>query len=90
MTSLPGLEAWPSGVHLSLRGGDRLDGPAYVSLPSLRPGEETDVSIRLRSPSSPGVYQGQWRMCTSNASECGGVSFSSLSVANRGFPNHTH
>lgn len=68
-----GLEAWPSGVHLNLRGGDRMDGPVYVSLPALSPGEETDVSIRLRSPSCPGVYQSHWRMCTPNASECGEI-----------------
>lgn len=39
---------------------------------SLEPQEVSDVSVQMRSPAAPGMYQGQWRMCTSTGLFYGG------------------
>ena len=46
----------------------------------LKPGEMTDVSIEMTSPSLTGIHQGQWRMCTAAGLYFGGkLSSKSLS-----------
>ena len=40
---------------------------------SLDPQEISDVSVQMRSPTAPGMYQGQWRMCTATGLFYGGV-----------------
>lgn len=39
---------------------------------SLDPQEISDVSVQMRSPTAPGMYQGQWRMCTATGLFYGG------------------
>lgn len=39
---------------------------------SLDPQEISDVSVQMRSPAAPGMYQGQWRMCTATGLFYGG------------------
>lgn len=39
---------------------------------SLDPQEMADVSVQMQSPASPGMYQGQWRMCTATGLYYGG------------------
>lgn len=39
---------------------------------SLDPQEISDVSVQMRSPTVPGMYQGQWRMCTATGLFYGG------------------
>lgn len=39
---------------------------------SLDPQEISDVSVQMRSPTNPGMYQGQWRMCTASGLFYGG------------------
>lgn len=39
---------------------------------SLEPQEMADVSVQMQSPASPGMYQGQWRMCTATGLYFGG------------------
>lgn len=39
---------------------------------SLDPQEMADVSVQMQSPVSPGMYQGQWRMCTATGLYYGG------------------
>ena len=43
-----------------------------IGLPSLKPGEMYDASVEMESPEGPGMYQGQWRMCTPTGMYCGG------------------
>lgn len=52
---------------------------------SLDPQEMTDVSVQMKSPTAPGMYQGQWRMCTATGLFYGGrllllLSFNQLYV----------
>ena len=35
----------------------------------LPPGEKFDISVSMRSPEKPGMYESQWRMATS-AGKC--------------------
>ena len=38
----------------------------------LQPGEMTDISVEMTSPSQTGIHQGQWRMCTAAGLYFGG------------------
>ncbi|XP_061651913.1 protein ILRUN-like isoform X2 [Phyllopteryx taeniolatus] len=44
------------------------------------PQEMTDVSVPMQSPVSPGMYQGQWRMCTATGLYYGDIIWVILSV----------
>ncbi|KAG9493236.1 hypothetical protein GDO78_001245 [Eleutherodactylus coqui] len=59
-----GSEAWPPGVCLRYVGGDQFGHVNMVLVRSLDSQEMTDVSVPMCSPNQPGMYQGQWRMCT--------------------------
>ncbi|XP_063320743.1 protein ILRUN-like isoform X2 [Pelmatolapia mariae] len=68
-----GAESWPPGVSLKYVGGDQFGHINMVMVRSLDPQEMTDVSVQMHSPVSPGMYQGQWRMCTATGLFYGGL-----------------
>ena len=70
--SLSGAESWPPGVCLKYVGGDQFGHVNMVMARSLDPQEMADVSVQMRSPVAPGMYQGQWRMCTATGLFYGG------------------
>ncbi|XP_064160258.1 protein ILRUN isoform X3 [Anguilla rostrata] len=67
-----GSESWPPGVCLKYVGGDQFGHVNMVMVRSLEPQEVCDVSVQMRSPVAPGMYQGQWRMCTATGLFYGG------------------
>lgn len=67
-----GAESWPPGVSLKYIGGDQFGHVNTVMVKSLEPQEISDVSVQMRSPTAPGMYQGQWRMCTATGLFYGG------------------
>lgn len=67
-----GAESWPPGVSLKYVGGDQFGHVNMVMVRSLDPQEISDVSVQMRSPAVPGMYQGQWRMCTATGLFYGG------------------
>lgn len=69
---VPGAESWPPGVCLKYVGGDQFGHVNMVMVKSLEPQEMADVSVRMQSPATPGMYQGQWRMCTATGLYYGG------------------
>lgn len=69
---LPGAESWPPGVCLKYVGGDQFGHVNMVMVRSLDPQEMADVSVQMQSPVAPGMYQGQWRMCTATGLYYGG------------------
>uniref|UniRef100_A0A3P9L259 Protein ILRUN n=1 Tax=Oryzias latipes TaxID=8090 RepID=A0A3P9L259_ORYLA len=75
-----GAESWPPGVCLKYVGGDQFGHVNMVMVRSLDPQEMTDVSVQMHSPVSPGMYQGQWRMCTATGLYYGDVIWVILSV----------
>lgn len=70
---LSGAESWPPGVCLKYVGGDQFGHVNMVMVRSLDPQEMADVSVQMQSPTSPGMYQGQWRMCTATGLYYGGT-----------------
>ncbi|XP_063064684.1 protein ILRUN [Engraulis encrasicolus] len=75
-----GAESWPPGVCLKYVGGDQFGHVNIVMVRSLDPQEISDVSVQMRSPATPGMYQGQWRMCTATGLFYGDVIWVILSV----------
>lgn len=69
---ITGAESWPPGVCLKYIGGDQFGHVNMVMVRSLDPQEISDVSVQMRSPTAPGMYQGQWRMCTATGLFYGG------------------
>ncbi|XP_012676278.2 protein ILRUN [Clupea harengus] len=75
-----GTETWPPGVCLKYVGGDQFGHVNIVMVRSLDPQEISEVSVQMRSPVTPGMYQGQWRMCTATGLFYGDVIWVILSV----------
>jgi len=70
-----GDESWPFGCSLRFVSGEQFGPHGSVSVDMLKPGEMTDVSIEMTSPSKTGIHQGQWRMCTAAGLYFGGKNF---------------
>ncbi|CAL1606565.1 unnamed protein product [Knipowitschia caucasica] len=75
-----GPESWPPGVCLKYVGGDQFGHVNMMMVRSLNPQEIVDISVQMQSPSSPGMYQGQWRMCTATGLYFGDVIWVILGV----------
>jgi len=67
-----GAESWPPGVCLKYIGGDQFGHVNMVLVKALDPQEVFDVSVQMHSPTAPGMFQGQWRMCTATGLFYGG------------------
>jgi len=57
-----GTSTWGSGYQLVFVGGDQMGALSAVSVPTTAPGSTADISVSMTAPSSPGTYQGNWRM----------------------------
>ena len=70
-----GTCTWDAGYRFAFLAGDRMSGPRSTPLgsldrlpqspplfPSVRPGEEIELSVTLIAPSEEGTYQGQWQL----------------------------
>ena len=69
-----GDERWPEGSYLTFTGGTNLASQTIVSIPTLNPGEVTDISVNMSSPPEPGMYESKWRMVNPSGSYFGGIS----------------
>lgn len=67
-----GESSWPTGCSLKFSSGDQLSHHDSVMVDQLPAHDCCDVSVEMNSPSSPGIYQGQWRMCTPTGQLFGG------------------
>lgn len=59
-----GDDNWPPGCNLRYCSGDNLSNTDRAIVDALIPGQVTDVSVEMHSPSNTGVYQSQWRLST--------------------------
>lgn len=59
-----GTCTWNSNYSIVFDRGEALGGPASAPLTSgnVAPGEEVEVSVRLRAPAEEGTYQGFWKL----------------------------
>lgn len=67
-----GDDRWPEGSYLAYTGGVNLAMKNTVCVRALNPGETTDISVDMNSPSLPGMYESKWRMATPNGCYFGG------------------
>ena len=51
-----------SGYTLVFDSGDAMSGASPISIGTVAPGQEVDVSVNLTAPSSNGSYRGYWRI----------------------------
>jgi Ig-like domain from next to BRCA1 gene len=56
-----GACSW-SGYSLVFDSGESMGGPASTSIGTVSPGQEVDLSVDLKSPSTDGTYRGYWRL----------------------------
>ncbi|CAK8679978.1 unnamed protein product [Clavelina lepadiformis] len=75
-----GGEKWPIGCTLRFVNGDRMGSPEWVAVADLPPNETLDVSVKMISPATPGIYQGQWRIYTRNMIPFGDIIWVIISV----------
>lgn len=66
-----GTEEWPLNCYLQCAEGENFGGER-IPVPSLLPGEGMNLTVKLKSPSQPGMHQSKWRLCTPSGSYFGG------------------
>ncbi|CAF0909235.1 unnamed protein product [Adineta ricciae] len=59
-----GTERWPSNCSLRFVNGDRFQERDEVYVSSLAPGEQTNISVHITSPSGSRIIRSQWRLFT--------------------------
>jgi len=84
-----GTDPWPEGCILKFTQGNRMsDGRSALSdrleVGCLPPGQKIDISVLMRSPEKPGMYESQWRMATSTGAFFGDTIWVILSVEQSG------
>jgi hypothetical protein len=59
-----GTCTWTSGYSVVFTGGEAMDAPASVPLPTtpVAPGESVDVSVTFVAPDSSGTYRSEWML----------------------------
>lgn len=67
-----GHERWPNNCLLKFINGDRLQTRDEIYVGSLLPGEQTNISVDLISPSTPRIIRSQWRLFTPTGVPFGG------------------
>lgn len=68
-----GEESWPFGCCLQFTSGDQLSTLQRIPVPPLSPSATAEVSVEMKSPSQPGMFQSKWRMITPTGSYFGGT-----------------
>jgi hypothetical protein len=88
-----GTCTWDAGYRFAFLAGDRMSGPRSTPLgtldrnpqspplfPTVRPGEEIELSVTLIAPSEEGTYQGQWQLFAPDGSPFGTAPFVQIRV----------
>jgi hypothetical protein len=83
-----GTCTWDAGYRFMFLSGDRMSGPRSSPLgsldrnpqspplfPSVRPGEEIELSVTLIAPSEEGTYEGQWQLFAPDGTPFGTVPY---------------
>lgn len=51
-----------TGFSMVFDSGDAMGGPATKAISTLNPGQEVDLDVDLKAPTTPGSYRGYWRI----------------------------
>jgi TolB protein len=71
---------WEAGTKLVFISGDQMGGLAQVPVGAVAAGSNTDVSVNLVAPSSPGTYRGNWQMQDPEGTHFGSVIYVQIVV----------
>lgn len=58
-----GACAW-SGYTLVFDSGESMNGPTTKAIGTVNPGQEIDIDVDLKAPTTAGTYRGYWRLVT--------------------------
>ncbi len=63
---------WTTAFALIFVGGEQMGAPDRVPLPqAVPPGGMVDISVNMRAPTTPGEYQGYWKLQSDKGTEFG-------------------
>jgi len=79
-----GNVAWPLDTQLIFVGGDNVSETISVSVGSIKPGGEIDISVQMKSPVRPGRYTSFWRL-SGDATRFGHRVWTDILVSNSSF-----
>jgi hypothetical protein len=71
---------WEAGTQLVFASGDQMGGPASVSVAATAAGSETDISVNLTAPASPGTYRGNWQLQAADGTRFGAIIYVKIVV----------
>ena len=69
---IAGHERWPTQLRLVFTNGRNFAHNAVIPVHPIDPGEMTDLTIPMMSPSQTGCYRGQWRLANISNNFFGG------------------
>lgn len=58
--------AWQAGFNFRFTSGEAMGGTTVALQSAVQPGAETNLSVELTAPGTPGTYRGNWRMTTAS------------------------
>ena len=68
-----GHERWPTQLRLVFTNGHNFANSIVIPVHPIDPGETTDLTIPMMSPSQTGCYRGQWRLANISNNFFGGL-----------------
>jgi hypothetical protein len=71
---------WEAGTQLVFVSGDQMGGPASVSIAATAAGSETDISVNLVAPATPGTYRGNWQLQAPDSTRFGAIIYVKIVV----------
>jgi len=83
-----GTCAWEPGTRLVFISGDPMGGPA-VDVPALAPGAQTDVSVSMTAPTTPGTYRANYQFQAPDGTRFGAVIYVQIVVPATPTPTFT-
>ncbi|MGA2112597.1 MAG: NBR1-Ig-like domain-containing protein [Anaerolineales bacterium] len=66
-----GTCTWDANYSITFVSGDQMSGATTTIGDSVAPGDTTDITVSMVSPSSDGSYTGYWRMADDNGNQFG-------------------
>jgi len=79
-----GTCVWEAGSKFNFVGGDAMGSSALVLAKSVNPGEETELSVAMIAPSTPGNIRSTWRMSTATGTFFGDEVYVLITVGGSG------
>lgn len=58
--------AWQAGFNFRFTSGEAMGGSTVALQNAVQPGSETNLSVQMTAPSTPGTYRSNWRMTTAS------------------------